>query len=167
MRTWILLAVLAFLSLPVVTKAQGGIGTKPRDDLYMVSAVVRDSLGEEVYARIQDFRRYAETNNLDSAGSITIFNGGTTGAEGKWARPINMQNADEHARVEALVTKLTKITKDFPDMKREYYAIFKDKDNPAGQKHLYQMTFSNGKKTRKVSFTVFPVEDRMLIGDIY
>lgn len=166
MRSWILLAVVAFLALPTITKAQGGIGTKPRDDLYMVGAVVRDSLGEEVFARIQDFRRYADANNVDSAGSITIFNGGAS-AEGKWARPINLQNAEERARVEALIAKLTKVSKEFPEMKREHYAIFKDKDNPAGQKHFYQIIFSSGKKTKKVSFTAYPVEDRMLIGDIY
>lgn len=167
MKRAVSILALVFLVLPIVSKAQGGIGTKPRDDIYMLSASVHDSLSGEVFARIQDLQRYIATKNMDSALSLIAFNGGKTNASGKWARAINPADNEERARAQSLIDKLDKLTQEMPEMHREYYAVFKDKDNPAGQKHLYQISFTNGaKKKRMVSFTFYPVGDRMLLGDI-
>src|SRR5947207_4961436 len=63
--------------------AQGGMGKLPREDVVMLSQVVRDSLSDEMFARISDLKRFALANNLDSAAPMIAWNGGKT-KEGRW-----------------------------------------------------------------------------------
>ncbi len=143
----------------------GGIGSMPRTDIVMLRAAVRDSLSNEVMLRIDDLKRFALANQIDSAAAMIAHNGGAAKTE-KWARGVNTQNPEEATRVAASIDKMKKLACEFPDMKGEYYAVFKDKDNPAGQKHLYQIYFINGAKKRMVSFTFFPIGEKLMLGDI-
>ena len=161
MKKIITLFVILFASNSL---AQGGIGVMPREDIVKLRAVVRDSLSNEVMLRIADLQRFAAVNQIDSAAAIIAHNGGAA-KTGKWARASNLQNPEEAVRVNALLEKLKKITAEMPEMKGQYYAVFTDKDNPAGQKHLYQINCSGAKK-RMVSFTFYPIDDKMMLGDI-
>jgi hypothetical protein len=155
----------ALLALPALLHAQGGIGNMPRQDLVMLRAVEQDSLSEIVFNKILDLRRYAAADQTDSAALMIAYNGSAAAPVGKWARPINLQNADEKTRVDALMAKAKKLFADLPETERKYYACFKDKDNPAGQKHLYQISHKNGKKSRMVSWTFYPINGTMMLGD--
>jgi hypothetical protein len=145
--------------------AQGGMGNMPREDVILLSATVRDSLSDEIFARVLDLKRFAETNQPDSAALLIAHNGGAT-KEGRWSRAVNMANLEEKTRVAQLMTKLAGLVKQFPQLHQEHYAVFKNKENPAGQQHLYQINFVNGPRKRMVSLTFYPVGDRMLLGDI-
>ncbi|MEO6940230.1 MAG: hypothetical protein ABI444_08855, partial [Candidatus Kapaibacterium sp.] len=85
--------------------AQGGMGNMPREDVILLSATVRDSLSDEIFARVLDLKRFAEANQLDSAALLIAHNGGAT-KEGRWSRAVNMANPEENARVAQLMTKL-------------------------------------------------------------
>jgi hypothetical protein len=158
------LVLFALLLLPAIVKAQGGIGNMPRSDIVMLRQSVRDSLADEVYAKILDLKHYAETGQTDSAAQIIAYNGQPNKAE-KWARPVNMQDSVEKARVVAILNKVNKLFNDYPDVHREYYAVFKTKDAPSGQMDLYQIHHVNGSKQRMVSWVFYPIGDKLLLGD--
>ena len=161
----LLIALVLLLALrPSQTRAQGGIGNMPRTDLVMVGAMERDSLADEVFARINDLKRYAAAGQLDSAARMIAF--GKAKDSSRWARTINLQDASEKARAEALVAKAAKLFTDFPETKREYFAIFKDKDSPSGRKYLYQIHHNAGAKKRMVSWVFYPIGDKLVLGDM-
>ncbi len=164
MKTYLLLALLIILCSEI-TFAQGGIGKMPREDIVMLRATVRDSLSDEVYNKVIQLKTYALNDMTDSATVLIVHNGGTT-KEGRWARAVNMQNPEEAARAAVLISKLKTMFTELPDMVKEYFAVFKDKDNPAGQKLLYQISRTNGKAKKMTSFTFYPVGDVMMLGEI-
>jgi len=164
MRMTIALFLLLFI-VQSTAHAQGGIGNMPREDLVLVSAIARDSLADEVYAKIVQLRTFAAENKIDSAGQIIAYNGAPI-KDHKWARSLNLTDPIERARAQSLLDKLKKIYQDFPELHREYFAIFKNKDNPAGQMELYQIKYENGKKSRMVSYSFYPIGDVMMLGDI-
>lgn len=162
MKKLILLLILVSAS---ISFAQGGIGVMPREDIVKLRAVVRDSLSNEVMLRIADLQRFAAANQIDSAAAIIAHNGGAM-KTCKWTRASNLQNPEEAARVNILLEKIKKLTAELPEMKGQYYAVFVDKDNPAGQKHLYQINCTGGAKKRMVSFIFYPIGEVMMLGDI-
>ena len=66
----------------------------------------------------------------------------------------------------ALVAKAAKLFTDFPETKREYFAIFKDKESPSGRKYLYQIHHNAGAKKRMVSWVFYPIGDKLVLGDM-
>jgi hypothetical protein len=164
-RTHRISAVVILLGLAQLAHAQGGIGNMPRQDLVMLSAVTRDSLADEVYNRILDLKRYAETKRPDSAAMIIAYNGASDKSS-KWVRAVNAKNDTEMVRVNALLDKLQKTFAASTEIHKEYFAVFKDKDNPAGEKLLYQINFASGKKKHMVSFTFYPIGELLMLGDI-
>lgn len=137
----------------------------PREDLYMLSAVTRDSLDGELLARIDQLRDFATQNKIDSAAALIAFNG-VPAKDGKWARAANLANADEKTRVESLLAKLNKLYAGSPEIHREYFAAFKDKDNPAGMMLLYQIKYGSGKSAHMVAYHFYPIGDLLMLGDI-
>lgn len=164
LRNVLIISTVMLLSSSVY--AQGGIGSMPREDIVKLRAVVRDSLSNVVYEHIVMLKDLALAGNIDSAAKYIAHNGGAT-KEGRWARAVDMNNPDEAARAAQLVEKLRKLFTELPDMIKEYYAVFKDADNPAGQKHLYQISRTNGKTKKMTSFTFFPVGEEMMLGEVY
>jgi hypothetical protein len=164
MKRSVFLALLLLSGLSQIGKAQGGIGNMPRSDIVMLRQSVRDSLADEVFAKITDLKRYAETGQVDSAAQIIAYNGQPNKAE-KWARPVNIQDSSEKAHVIAILNKINKLFQDYPDVHREYYAVFKTKDAPSGQMDLYQIHHVNGSRQRMVSWVFYPIGDKLLLGD--
>ena len=150
------------LLFPSITFAQGGLGNQPRTDIVMLSQVTRDSLSDVVFANIMDLKRYAETNNVDSAAAL-IANKDTSK---QWLRATNPKDSTERAYVSAILEKINKLFHDFPDTRRDYYTVFKTKDTPSGQKHIYQILHTNGKKQRRVSWTFYLIGDKLLLGEM-
>ncbi|HET9136850.1 MAG TPA: hypothetical protein VFO76_09440 [Candidatus Kapabacteria bacterium] len=145
--------------------AQGGIGKLPRDDVVMLSQAVRDSLSDEMFARLEDLRRYALANNLDSAAPLIAFNTGSGPAGWSWSRACSMSNPDDVKRVQEVVDKIKKLFTDYSDpMHQEYFAVFKTKDTPSGQMAHYQINLMKGAKKKMVSFHYYPVGDKLLFG---
>ena len=68
MKTLFLLFTLLLFSSSL--HAQGGMGKLPREDVVMLSQVVRDSLSDEMFAKISDLRRFALASNADSAAPL-------------------------------------------------------------------------------------------------
>jgi hypothetical protein len=165
-RYYIISILFIVLFVAVNAQAQGGIGAMPREDIVKLRAVVRDSLSDEVYHNVLFLKECALGGMTDSAAQIIAYDGGKT-KTGRWSRAVNMQDSSEKARVLFLMEKLKKMFTDMPDMVREYYAVFVDKDNPAGQKHLYQISLTNGKKKKMTSFTFFPIGEKMMLGEVY
>ncbi|HWF43313.1 MAG TPA: hypothetical protein VG537_01600 [Candidatus Kapabacteria bacterium] len=159
-----MIVLLLSICIPTIVKAQGGIGNMPRSDIVMLRQSVRDSLADEVYAKILDLKHYGETGQTDSASQIIAYNGQPNKAE-KWARPVNIQDSAEKARVITILNKVNKLFNDYPDVHREYYAVFKTKDAPSGQMYLYQIHHVNGNKQRMVSWVFYPIGDKLLFGD--
>lgn len=164
MKTYLILALILFVGA-TESKAQGGIGKMPREDIVMLRATVRDSLSDEVYNKVVQLKTYALADQTDSAVALIAHNGGTT-KEGRWARAVNMQNPEEAARATAMVARIKTLFTELPDMVKEYFAVFKDKDNPQGQKLLYQISRTNGKAKKMTSFTFYPVGDVMMLGEL-
>jgi hypothetical protein len=164
MKKSTLLLLFSFVLIPVITHAQGGIGNMPRADIVMLRQTVRDSLSDEVFAKILQLKAYAEAGQIDSAAAIIAYNG-SPDKTGKWGRAVNLQNADEKTRVESILAKIKQLFADYPEQVREYYAVFKDKDNPAGQRHVYQIHFNKGKTQRMVNWTFFPIGDVLMLGE--
>src|SRR5207248_9179594 len=108
---------------PSVSFSQGGIGTKPRTDIVMLSQSTRDSLSDEVFAHIMDLKRYAESGMVDSAGPLIAFKDTSK----HWTRAIDLSQPFERDYVQALLTRLQKLFHEFPETHREYYAVFKTK----------------------------------------
>src|ERR1043166_5038153 len=108
MKIWVLLATLLILSSSFVYAQHGGIGVKPRTDLVMLGAVERDSLADEIFARITDIKTFAAGAKTESAAPIIGWMGAKTDTI-KWTRPVNLQNADEKAYVETVLAKADKL----------------------------------------------------------
>ncbi|HYM20070.1 MAG TPA: hypothetical protein VEW28_03595 [Candidatus Kapabacteria bacterium] len=160
-----LLVIAALLIIASRTFAQGGIGKMPREDLVMLSAVIRDSLADEMFARINDLKRFALANNADSAAPLVAFNTGA-GRVWAWTRACDQKNPDDAKHVADVLSKLKKFYTDYPgDMHQEYFAMFKSKDTPSGQLLHYQIDLTKGNKKRMVSFHFYPVGDKLLYGD--
>jgi hypothetical protein len=155
------------LLLPALALAQrGGIGVKPRNDLVMLPAEERDSIADEIFARIMDLKRYAETHQTDSAARIIGYFGAKTDTV-HWTRTMNIQNPEEKSRVEAVLDKASKLFHANPEAHRKYFAIFKDPSSPGGRKYLYQIDHSDGKHNRMVSWTFYGNGDKLMLGDTY
>lgn len=163
MKTYLLFSLL--FCIAEYSYAQGGIGKMPREDIVMLRATVRDSLSDEVFNKVVQLKGYALEDKFDSAAMLIAHNGGAA-KESRWARAVNMQNPEEAARVNGMVARLKTLFIELPDMVKEYFAVFKDKDNPTGQKLLYQISRTNGKTKKMTSFTFYPVGDVMMLGEI-
>ena len=153
--------LLGALFFPSIAFAQGGIGNKPRTDLVMLSAIVRDSLSDQVFQNIMDLKRMAETNQVDSAAAMIAWKDTSK----IWARATNPANSEEHTYVATMLTKINALFHDYPESHKMYYAVFKTKDTPSGQKHLYQIKQVNGKHERMVSWVFYPVGDKLLLAE--
>jgi hypothetical protein len=163
MKTVVLLATLLILSTPILAQ-HGGIGVKPRTDLVMLGAVERDSLADEIFARITDIRTFAETSDKEHAAPIIGWMGAKTDSI-KWTRPVNLQNADESTYVQTVLAKADKLFKASPESHRKYFAVFKEPKTPGGRKYLYQIEQSDGKHNRMVSWTFYGNGDKLMLGD--
>lgn len=162
------LALLAALLLcSTQTFAQGGMGKMPREDVVMISQFVRDSLSDEMFARINDLKRFSLADNADSAAPLIACNTGQ-GKVWAWTRECSMQNPDDAKRVADVMAKVKKLFTDYPDeMHQEYFAMFKSKDTPSGQMLHYQINLTKGSKKKMTSFHYFPIGDKILFGDAY
>ncbi len=159
-----LLVALVTLTLASHAIAQGGMGKLPRSDVVMLSQMVRDSLSDEMFARIVDLKRYAMANNVDSAAPLIAFNtGGTT--TWAWTRACDLKNPDDLKRVNDVLAKLKKMYADNPELHQEYFAVFKSKDTPSGQMVHYQINLVKGSKKKMVSYHYYPIGDKLLYGD--
>lgn len=160
--------LLLLLSLIIFTSsvyAQGGMGKLPREDVVMLSQVVRDSLSDEMFAKITDLKRYALANNTDSAAPLIAFNTGG-GKVWSWSRACDLKNPDDAKRIADVLAKLKKMFTDYPDpMHQEYFAVFKTKDTPSGQLVHYQINLMKGSKKKMTSFHYYAVDDKLLYGD--
>ncbi|MEP7233864.1 MAG: hypothetical protein ABI778_01090 [Ignavibacteriota bacterium] len=163
MKTLLFLAGILTLSSNLF--AQGGMGKLPREDVVMLSQMVRDSLSDEMFARITDLQRYALADNADSAAPLIAYNTGG-GKIWEWSRPCDLKNPDDAKRVSDVMAKLKKMFTDYPDaMHQEYFAVFKTKDAPSGQLVHYQINLTKGAKKKMTSFHYYPVGDKLLYGD--
>jgi hypothetical protein len=149
------------LLFPSLAFAQGGLGNQPRTDIVMLSQVTRDSLSDVVFQHIMDLKRFAESNNVDSA-ALLIANKDTSK---QWLRAVNLANPTERDYVASELVKINKLFHDFPDTRRDYYTVFKTKDTPSGQKHIYQILHTSGKKQSRKSWVFYPIGDQLLLGD--
>jgi hypothetical protein len=161
----IVIFLLSFVAA-VSSYAQGGMGFDVRTDIVMLRAAVRDSYELVLIDNIRLLEKHAAEGKAAEAAAMIAHNGGAAKTE-KWTRAANLQNPEEATRVSLLMDKLKKLATEFPELVTEFYAVFKDADNPAGQKHLYQISLTSGKKKRMTSFTFYPVGELMLLGDIY
>jgi hypothetical protein len=157
-----IISILSLILFSTTLYAQGGMGKLQRDDVVMLSQTVRDSLSDEMFARIEDLKRYALANNLDSAAPLIACKDTSK----KWSRACSLSNHDDAEHVKDVVEKFKKMYTEFPDnMHQEYFAVFKSKDSPAGQMMHYQINIMKGSKKRMVSFHYFPVADKLLYGE--
>ncbi|MFI5201492.1 MAG: hypothetical protein ACHQNE_03815 [Candidatus Kapaibacterium sp.] len=154
------ITILSLLLLPSLAFAQGGIGNKPRTDIVMLSQVIRDSLSDQVFQNIMDLKRMAETNQVDSAAPLIAFEDSTK----VWMRAANPGNPAERAYVVGELTKIKKLFDDFSEAHPMYFAVFKTKETPSGEKDLYQIRQISGKKQRMVSWVFYPIGDKLLLG---
>ncbi len=154
---------LAFIILliPSLAFAQGGLGNQPRTDIVMLSQVTRDSLSDVVFQHIMDLKRFAETNNIDSAAPLIAHKDTSK----QWLRAANPSDSSERAYVAGILIKINKLFHDFPDTRRDYYTVFKTKDTPSGQKHISQILHTNGKKQSRKSWTFYLIGDQLLLGE--
>ncbi len=163
MKTFIVLLALLLFSTSLY--GQGGMGKLPREDVVMLSQVVRDSLSDEMFARITDLRRFALAGNADSAAPLIAFNTGG-GKVWSWSRACDLKNPDDAKHVSDVIAKLKKMFTDYPDpMHQEYFAVFKTKDAPSGQLAHYQINLMKGTRKKMTSFHYYPVGDKLLYGD--
>ena len=153
--------ILPLLFISSLAFAQGGIGNKPRTDLVMLSAVARDSLSDIVYSEIMDLKRYAESNNIDSAAMLMAYKDTSK----VWTRAINLSDSAERVYVIATLAKIGKLFHDYSDTRKQYYTVYKTNETPSGQKHTYQIVHFSGKKQRTVSWIFYPIGDKLLLGD--
>jgi len=157
-------ALLLLLGISICARAQGGIGNKPRNDLVLLGVTERDSLADEMFARITDLKRYALAGQADSAALMISWPGAPKDSL-RWTRYVNVQNPDEKARVTSILDRLNKLFHDYPDTKREYFAIFKEKASPAGRRYHYQIHHVNGSKQKMVSWAFYGIGDKLALGD--
>jgi hypothetical protein len=160
MKYFFLLSLILLFSSAL--HAQGGMGKLPREDVVMLSQAVRDSLSDEMFAKITDLKRFAIANNLDSAAPIIACR--DTGKAGQWSRACSLANHEDAEHVKDVVEKMKKMFTDYPDMHQEYFAVFKSKDTPSEQMMHYQINLIKGNKKRMVSFHYYPIGDKLLFG---
>ena len=152
--------LLAILLLPSLSHAQGGIGNKPRTDLVMLSAVASDSLSDIVFSEIQDLKRFSSSNNLDSAALLIAYkDSGNT-----WNHAVNLADSAQRQYAVDMLDKIGKLFHDYSEMSKKYYTVYKTKETPSGQKHIYQIVHGSGKKLRTISWVAYPIGDKLLIG---
>jgi hypothetical protein len=113
-----------------------------------------------VFQNIMDLKRMAETNQVDSAAPMIAFEDSSK----SWTRAANPSNPAERDYVARELAKIKILFDQYPDTHREYYAVFKTKDTPSGEKHLYQIHHVSGKKQRMVSWVFYPIGDKLLLG---
>jgi hypothetical protein len=152
--------IASLLLLPTLAFAQGGIGNKPRPDVVQLSQVVRDSLSDQVFQNVMDLKRMAETNQIDSAAPMIAWEDSTK----TWTRAANASIPAEREFVAGELSKIKKLFDDFPEAHPMYFAVFKTKDTPSGEKDLYQIRQVNGKKQRMISWVFYPIGDKLLLG---
>ena len=152
--------IVSLLLFPSLAFAQGGIGNKPRTDIVMLSQVVRDSLADQVFQNITDLKRMAETNQVDSAAPMIAHEDSTK----TWIRAANPGDSAEREYVAAELSKIKKLFGDYPEAHPMYFAVFKTKETPSGEKDLYQIRQGGGRKQRMVSWVFYPVGDKLLLG---
>ncbi|HEY3874671.1 MAG TPA: hypothetical protein VGM92_04290, partial [Candidatus Kapabacteria bacterium] len=148
------------LVMPCVGFAQGGIGVKPRTDLVMLSAIARDSLSDLAYSEILDLKRYAETNNLDSAALLIAYKD----SGNLYTHAVNLSNPVERAYASDMLQKIAKLFNVYADMTKRYYTVYKTTETPSGQKHIYQIGHGSGKKQVTKSWVFYPIGGNMLLG---
>ncbi len=166
-----IIAVL-FLLLPSVVLAQGGIGNKPRTDIVMLSQAARDSLSDAVLQNIADLKRLAERIPAGKAGDdYAVILADSAAPMIAWedstkmfTRAANPANPEERAFVAKILLKLSALFRDYSDSHPMYYAVFKTKETPLGQKHLYQIKYTNGTRSKMISWVFYPIGDKLLLG---
>ena len=161
MKYFLTLSLIAIFSTAL--HAQGGMGKMPREDVVMLSQMVRDSLSDEMFGHITNLKRYALAGNLDSAATEIACR--DTGKVVKWSHAALLSNPDDAKHVSDVVAKLKKMFADYPDMHQEYFAVFKSKDTPSGQMLHYQINLVKGNKKKMTSFHYYPIGDKILFGD--
>jgi len=140
------------------------MGKLPREDVVMISQVLRDSLSDEMFARITDLKRFALANNLDSAAPLIACK--DTGKVAKWTHACVLTNPSDAEHVKQVVEKIKKMYTDYPDdMHQEYFAVFKSKDVESGQMLHYQINLTKAGKKRMAYFHYYPIGDKILYGD--
>jgi hypothetical protein len=149
------------LLFPSLAFAQGGLGNQPRTDIVMLSQITRDSLSDVVFQHIMDLKRFAESNNVDSAAPLIAWKDTSK----QWLRGVNPATLAEREYVAGVLIKINKLFHDFPDTRRDYYTVFKTKDTPSGQKHISQILHLNGKKQSRKSWTFYLIGDQLLLGE--
>ena len=165
-NTLSLLLLLAAISFSATQSlAQGGMGKMPREDVVMISQVLRDSLSDEMFARINDLKRFSLAGNADSAAPLIAFNTGG-GKVWAWTRACDLKNPDDAKRVADVMAKFKKMYTDYPDeMHQQFFAMFKSKDTPSGQLLHYQIDLTKGSKKKMFSFHYYPIGESILYGD--
>jgi hypothetical protein len=158
-----IISIVFFILFSSAIYAQGGMGKLQRDDVVMISQVMRDSLSDEMFARISDLKRFALANNLDSAAPLIACK--DTGKVAKWSHVCSLSNPTDAEHAKQVVEKMKKMFVDYPDMHQEYFAVFKTKDTELGQMMHYQIYLIKGSKKRMVSFHYYPIGDKILFGD--
>jgi hypothetical protein len=154
------IAAFLLLILPTAVLAQGGIGNMPRTDIVMLSQVIRDSLSDQVFQNIMDLKRMAETNQIDSAAPMIAFEDSTK----IWTRAANAASPAEREYIAGTLTKIHTLFQTYSEPHPMYFAVFKTKDTPSGEKDLYQIRQIDGKKQRMVSWLFYPIGDKLLLG---
>jgi len=151
---------LFFFLLPSFAFAQGGIGNTPRTDIVMLSVVARDSLSDLAFSEIMGLKRYAETNNVDSAALLLAYkDSGNT-----WTHAVNLSSTVERQYAADVIAKIEKFFHDYADTRKQYYTVYKTKETPSGQRHTYVIVHSSGKKQRTVNWVFYPIGDKLLLG---
>src|SRR5689334_8233078 len=102
-----IISILFLILFASTVYAQGGMGKLPRADVVMLSQAVRDSLSDEMFARISDLKRFALTGNLDSAAVLIACR--DTGKVASWTHACSLANPVEVQRVKDVVEKFKKM----------------------------------------------------------
>lgn len=165
MKFWLLLAALLCTSTSLYAQ-HGGIGVKPRTDLVMLSAVERDSIADEIFARITEIKDFVASDQtmVDGISSKIGWMGVKTDTV-KWTRPVDPKIGEERAYLDGVLAKAKKLFATMPESHRKYFAVFKEPKTPSGRKYLYQIEQSDGKHNRLVSWTFYGYGDKLMLGD--
>ncbi len=159
-----LFIIVSAIFLSSTLYAQGGMGKMPREDVVMLSQMVRDSISDEMFAHITNLKKYALAGNLDSAAAEIACR--DTGKVVNWNHAASLTNPDDAKHVHDVVEKIKKMLTDYPEMHQEYFAVFKSKDTPLGQLMHYQINLIKGNKKKMASFHYYPIGDKLLFGDV-
>src|SRR5437016_10679875 len=102
-----IISILFLIFISTSLYAQGGMGKLQRDDVVMLSQMVRDSLSDEMFARISDLKRFALANNLDSAAPLIACR--DTGKMGQWTHVCSLANPGDAERAKLVMEKVRKM----------------------------------------------------------